>query len=167
MRPLIFFILILFTLQEGLSQKKYLLRLTDCLGINDYQEQVYAIKKPLQYKNLPSEVMDAFIENSFPDRKAFLQIQERQIVARDDSSFITLNYVSSGAFQIKGLVDNRFLVIKAVLHWTDPSGNTFQTSSFSDSSRIFKPENQFRKILDFDCQLYSSLDGVYKTLGDN
>jgi hypothetical protein len=142
--------------------QKYLCRFTDSLGISNYSEQTASMKKSLREKGLPEEVIDAFIQKSFSSESDFLQIKSREISTRFDSTCVTLNYGSSNNSEYIGLTSNKYLVIRGVLYRFDSLNGTYILSNASDSSQIFIPLKKYKKILNYDCEEYISINGLYR-----
>jgi hypothetical protein len=161
MRLIFIFLISYFFCQEIYGQHAFFCKYTDTLKASFSEKQIDSLRKDFADKGLPKSVIDGFLSGLFKDPDRFVSIQERNVLIRDDSAFITLNYIPQPG-QLFSMETNKELIVNGKIYRYSEGLDKYISASLSDSSAIFSPTRQSLKILGYSCDGYESADGVYK-----
>jgi hypothetical protein len=163
MKKIILLFGLVFSLCSVAQRPIYKCQFSDSIGIIDYKHVVNSIRKSLEEKNLPPEVIDKYIVDNFSNPSTLAFVQERIVDAYADSSIISMNYDSIANNRIVlEMPGNKMMVKNGVVFRYNQGLETYTLSKISDRSQVFIPTGHKFEISGFICDEYISLDSIYK-----
>jgi hypothetical protein len=143
------------------AQGTYSCVYSDTLMAKVSEKQVDSIRSDLSSRGLPKQLIDGVISSFFEDPNRFLTVQERKVLTRNDSSFVTLDYVPN-AGQVFTMKTKNQLIVKGKVYRYSDSLEEYLPSRIPDSSQFYSSTHRLVNILGYPCEEYESADGKYK-----
>lgn len=147
------------------SQQIYQCFYSDSLGIADYDVQIAMLKKSLIEKELTSEMTDAYIAKTFPDKNSFCVTAGRNVFSYSDSTVITLDYstlkrMNSGTSAQLLIPYTKLKISENTLYRFNADTGDYLESPVPDSDCLFDSTGEVKTIIGYSCTAYISKSGT-------
>jgi|GEM_PF-6862672 len=144
------------------SQNSKRVTFIDTINVTNDKEILLKIRNSLIEKGVPDDVIEGYISNFFNGANPFLQTQERVAYVYQDSTIIHLNYIPNKNFETFQMSMRKLVYRGGVLYKYTESGVGEMITYESDSSHIFTPTNNSKRIYGYECDEFLSLDSIYR-----
>ena len=142
-----------------IGQAQYVYSDTISFNLTISPKQKDSMYLQLQEKGFSEITIQDIIETM--SRNTNLQlVKGRTVTLRNDTSFVELNYFNTET-ETFNLKNNKFVMVNGKLYSENTSTGKWETGKAADSTITFAPTGKTRKILEFDCIEYVSLDNAF------